>query len=239
MEKKIIAISLVVVLMLTVFVGCGKKYDYSMEEIGGRFYPVVLDEDGNNVVNEAGKISVYVLEDGKVKKEKGEPVTYWVEVEDVVVGKNEITNGHSSMKAIDGWSVDEKGLLVKNGTDGKCYINGGEVGEINKNTPSLKDYIIAQEETNKIVVDVFESSGYTMEVVNGEKCTITSKGLVCEVVKYIAKDKNGKIVHYTEAYYFTKNEKIYKLEYVCLEGLGYDETFSFKSYLDENYVYSK
>ena len=50
-------------------------------------------------------------------------------------------------------------------------------------------------------------------------------------------DSDGKVTHYAENYYFTAGTMIYSVNYACMNGIGYDESFSFASYVSTNFIY--
>ncbi len=60
MQKKIVAVSLVVLMIAVLLASCGNKY--LMAEVNGVERPLVTDADGNTEINDEGKIAVYVTD---------------------------------------------------------------------------------------------------------------------------------------------------------------------------------
>ena len=58
-----------------------------------------------------------------------------------------------------------------------------------------------------------------------------------DTYKYV--DESGAIKHYAENYYFSTANAIYKITYACENGVGYDETFSLKDFLDVNFDFKE
>ena len=107
MEKKIIAIALVLVLMVTAFVGCtkGKKF----VDADGYEHLLCLDEEGNTVLNDEGKLVVYITEpDGKIREDDdGEPMTGYVAFPEQVIKGNTLETPDYKITLSDEWELQE------------------------------------------------------------------------------------------------------------------------------------
>ena len=53
----------------------------------------------------------------------------------------------------------------------------------------------------------------------------------------IVTDSEGKVIHYAENFYFTVAKTLYSVNYACMDGVGYDETFSFSNYVAESFTF--
>ena len=60
MQKKIVAVSLVILMVALLLASCGNKY--LMGEINGVERPLVTDAEGNTELDDEGKIAVYVTD---------------------------------------------------------------------------------------------------------------------------------------------------------------------------------
>ena len=117
MQKKIIAVAALMLALVLLFVACGKGPTIVTKE--GYEYPLVTDEEGNTVVNENGDLVIYVTdENGKyVEDANGEPQTNAVTFPDQIVDGKTIETSLYSWTLPDGWSFDDDGKAVKDGTD--------------------------------------------------------------------------------------------------------------------------
>ena len=232
MSKKIIAVALIMVLMVTMFTACKEKY--IVEKINGIEYPVVVDKEGNTIINDKYQVAVYVTdEDGKVKKTDGEAQTNWVELNHVVLNEEMIQDAFYTLTIGEGWSADEIGRMVKDGTDGSCYIKCAKVGQVTKEEP-FKKYLETKEAQINELIKEFEKENVKAELKKGT-ANLNKGNLDCTTYVLTIYDANNKLIHYAENFYYTRNDSIYKIEYMCLNGVGYDENFSLQSYLNINY----
>ncbi|MEG1845793.1 MAG: hypothetical protein RR239_02720, partial [Oscillospiraceae bacterium] len=70
MKKQVVAIILVMVLVITTFAACGKKYKMFTDKDGVK-HPMVIDGEGNTVRNPDGNIAVYQTDkNGEVVTDK-------------------------------------------------------------------------------------------------------------------------------------------------------------------------
>ncbi len=247
MSKKIIAVALAILTIAVLFTGCsryGKKV-----EINGKEYIMVTDDEGNTVLNEEGNfLAVVTDEDGKVimNDDGEEPQTYVIQMsdhmtDDYIQGKN------YKITAPKGWTPDLLNRVAKDGTDDKCYVQYAKVSDLGEQTNTdgekvnvtFKSYVETINTQNAAIILAFEQEGYKVETKsNKETLVLEDVEIPCEVQVFKIFDSNNKVVHYAEAYYFETETEIYKIGYACENGVGYDETFSFKQFLLENFTYS-
>lgn len=235
MEKKIIAIALVLVLMVTVFVGCSKKYETT--KINGNEFALVTDKEGNTIVDESYRVAFYVTDsEGNIEKdENGEKITNWYQLKNTITDEEKIQSDLYEMAIIDGWGTNSVGIMTKDDTDDKCYIKYIQLAEVT-NDLTLKSYLETVEEQNNKVIDALKEEGYIVEY-SKESRQITLKAKECTYYQFKVIDNEGNVIHYAENYYFVHGNAISKLEYACQDGVGYDEEFIFKAYIDMNFTF--
>lgn len=248
MEKKIIAISLVVVLMLTVFVGCSTKRETT--NLGGKDYVLATDAEGNTLVDDNGAIIAVVTDrDGEVVVDaNGEDQTYAIPMAGVAVNGT-LYGSNFDMKIPDGWEADGQ-KLVKKGTDGKCYIQFNKIIELNEDN-DIETYLEAIDEQNDQIAKAISDEATLEELIKGnpeyeqmrgvkysiEKSETSLSAKNCYVRVHKMVDAKNNVIHYAENYYINISNTIYKLDYVCQDGEGYDESFDFGNFAKTGFKY--
>lgn len=237
MNKKIIALALALLLMVTCFVACTNNKP-ATTKINGEEFVVHTDTEGNTIINDQNMIAINPTNaDGEIETyENGEPQTNWVQMYGNVQGEDFIQNEVYKMYAASGWTPGTMGRIFKNDTENKCYVQFVEIAEVSKEV-NLTTYLNTIDEQNTQLVEGYKKEGYTCTIEKDSK-TITDKELACKFYVYKLTDKDGNIIHYAENYYFATSEKIYKIGYVCEEGIGYDETFNFEAYLNTSFTFN-
>lgn len=253
MEKKIIAIALVLVLMVTVFVGCGKKYETT--KINGQDVLLATDKEGNTIVENNQLAAVVTHRDGEpITFGNGEPQTYYVKVPGSMVIDGLVRGSNFTLELLDGWTPTDTDRIIKDKTENKCYIQFSETKELEKNE-KFADAFVETDKANKEMIDVLNDeealkklaeTNPEVEKYIGGKATndiksiqLTDEAYPCRV--YIAKivDKDGNVVHYAETYYFLVDNTIYSINYYCADGVGYDAEFNFEEYLRNSFTFVK
>lgn len=235
MSKKIIALSLALMLIVTCFVACGKKYETT--KINGKDVILVTDENGDPVINEKNQVIALVTDEaGEVlTHSNGEDQTRYIQLNDALVVKGVAYGKNYKFNVLEGWTVGEVDRIYKDGTENKCYIQFATVKEIDKDE-NLATYFEKLDQQNDILIDNLKKEGYEITI-DKSNDSISEKGIGCEVYKYKLLDSNGKVTHYAENYYFTVGGMIYSVNYACMDGVGYDETFDFGNYLKTNFTF--
>lgn len=231
MNKKIIAILLVFVLVVTCFAACQKK-KLDTVKINGENVALATDKDGNTIVNDDNQIAVLVTDaDGKIiKYENGEDQTRWVEIKGTFSVEGYLIGENYRLAVPEGWaSNDSKGRIIKDNTDDMCYLRLDKVKNLEDNE-NLDAYLAELDEQESEAFSMLEEVGYTVTV-DKKGATISDKGLKGILYVYKIVDADGKTVHYAESGYFTAGKAIYNIVYVCENGKGYDETFDFAGYM--------
>ena len=254
MDKKIIAVALVLVLMVTAFVGCGQKYKTT--EIGGKDYLLQTDVEGNTIVKEEGIVAVVTDRDGEIiTYENGENQTYYVPIPGSLVIDGVVRGDNFKLNILDGWTSTDNNIIFKDKTDNKCYIQFTKIIDKFEKDENLDTYLEKVDEQDEKVAEAFSNEETMNNLIKdnpyiasfkGGKYTIeksdtvlTTDSIHCQVRIHKIVDKDGKVVHYAENYYFVSYKSVYKLDFVCMDGEGYDETFNFKAYADENFKFVK
>ena len=221
MNKKILAVALAILFIATAFTACKTKLD--MTEINGNEYPLLTDNHGETIVNESNQVAVIVTDrEGEViTYENGEDQTYWLQLEGDYVTDNQVQGKLYKLGVLKGWTGNKYGRVEKNRTDGKCYIKFTNHKKL-KADETFESYMDTVDATNDMIGDVindpiqFEASleknpslaVYKDCKYETTKSTATIGGKYnAEYRTYKITDKNGKIVHYAENYYFTYGEK--------------------------------
>ncbi len=234
MDKKIIAVALVLVLMVTAFVGCTKR---ETTKINGKDYILYTDDEGNTVINDKNQVvAVVTEEDGEVATfENGEDQTFFVQLYGPVVKDDTLSIDNYRLGIPEGWSTTTDGKIVKDGTENKCYIKCVKVFEYNETT-NLDVYLEKIDEQNDQLIPGFEKEGYKLTV---DKKEVVFSPDSFQGYKYTYKilDKDSKVVHYAENYYFVSNKVAYSLTYACEDGIGYDESFNFDNYANTQFKF--
>jgi len=234
MIKKILAVVLAAVLVTLVFAACGKKP--KQVDIYGYDKPVAYDENGYAVYNSQGLLRIYRTDsDGNIiKDENGEPKYDYYSVGEGFVHDGIIDTAAYAFKMPSGWEVNDNSEFVKRGTDGKCVASVMFVSDTSDEM-SFTDYVDKNKLDNQETVAKFVEQGYdaTMETELFELGRTQSPAYAAT---YMIKDSEGKLIHYAVTIYYLYQAKIYQINYLCGDGVGYDESFDFISYVKESFV---
>lgn len=252
MSKKIIALSLALVLIIACFTACDKKLETT--KINGKDVILVTDEDGNPVINEKNQVIALVTDEAGevITYENGEDQTRYIYIYDAIEVENVVYGENYKFNLLEGWSVGTGKKITKNQTEGQCYISCSQAYVLEENE-KFEDAFIEIDKTNKEIQEVFEDeekfNEYLKNNPNFEKyknckyiidettTTFTNKNFPCKVYVHKIVNAKGEIVHYVNNYYFAVNKTIYNLSYVCIDGVGYDPDFDFGAYLKTNFSY--
>lgn len=236
MNKKIIAILLVFTLVITCFVAC-QKQKYETTNINGMDLLLYTDENGNTVINDDNQLVAVVTDrEGEIiTYENGEEQTYNIQITGSWVGEDVIRNKDYELAIPEGWRGTEDDKIIKRDTDDNCYISFIENKTLGENE-NFAAYLEAIDIQNAQLIDAFKAEGYTLTV-DRKTTTIGTSGTKYEWYAYKIVDGDGAVVHYAENYYFIASKTIYSVNYVCEEGVGYDETFNFGEYLKTGFTF--
>ncbi len=235
MSKKIIAVSLALFLIVTCFVACGKKYETT--KINGEEVILVTDKNGDPVINKNNELIALVTDKaGEVLTyANGEDQTRYIVLQNALEIKGVAYGEHYKMNVLDGWTISTGDTINKDGTDGKSFIKFIEIKDIEKGE-TLKTYLETVDENNRPLIEGFEKEGFNLTIESGVN-SIGKNGISCETRLYKIVDSNNKVIHYAENYYFINNKTIYCINYACIDGIGYDDTFDLDLYLKTNFTF--
>lgn len=253
MNKKILAVALAILFIATAFTACKTKLD--MTEINGTEYPLATDKNGETIINEDNQVAVIVTDrDGEViTYENGEEQTHWLQLSGDYVTDNQVQGKLYKLGVLKGWTGSTYGRVEKNKTDGKCYIKFTNHKKL-KSEETLETYMDTVDASNEMIGDVindpvqFEASleknpalaVYKDCKYESSKSDATVGGKYsAQYRSYKITDKNGNIVHYAENYYFEYEGVVYSIDYACEGGKGYDNSFSFASYVSSNFTFKE
>lgn len=235
MQKKIVAVSLIILMVALLLASCGNKY--LMGEINGVERPLVTDAEGNTELDDEGKIAVYVTDaKGNIQYDAdGNPEKRYYDQPSQRVNGNVLETLAYKFTAPDGWTLNSNGVFYKNGADDKCKIQfvkdttleNGETYESFLN----KDKIRQQEFIEAIKAQYSDSA---MHVTRGELAT----GEQFTVFTFIIKDDSGNVFYYGSSVYIQIGNEIYSVNYSCEDG-SYDESFDFVGTVSSNLVIKK
>ena len=235
MNKKIIAVALALVMMVTCFTACKKKRDTI--KVNGQDVIVVTDENGNPIINDKNEVVAVVTDRAGevITYDNGEDQTYNIklnqplEVDDVVHG------GKYRFNLMSGWEVGADGRIYKEKTDNKCYYQFVKIKEL-EDEETLAIYLEGRDKENELLIAAFEQKGFTLTLESGG-ALISNGSIGTDVRKYKITDASGNVTHYIEDYYFVKGTTVYAINFACEEGKGYDADFDFAEYLKTGFVY--
>ncbi len=252
MNKKIIALALSIVFIATAFVAC--KRGPELTEINGNEYPLATDRDGDTIVNEENKVAVLVTdrEEEVLTYADGEDQTYWLPLPGDMVSDGYIQGELYELGIPKGWTGSEYGRVIKNKTDDKCYIKFAKMKELTDDE-TLESYLEKVDSQDTQIADTFADEKAMQEFIKKnpqyaqfegckytivkDQATITDKSLNSTIRIHKIVDKDNKVIHYAENYYFVFDKVIYQVAYACENGEGYDASFNFAQYIAENFTF--
>ena len=233
MSKKIIAVSLALFMIVTCFVACGKKYETT--KINGEEVILVTDENGEPVINENNELIALVTDSaGEVLTySNGEDQTRYITLKDALEITGVAYGENYKMNILEGWELGADSKLYKKDTDNKCYISVTKNSSFSVDN-TIDDYFVKLDEQDEQLKEGFKTQGYDYVV---EKKPITVDKYNGWHYTYRVTDNEGKIIHYAENYYFIVLKTLHSVNYACVDGVGYDETFVFENYVKANFTY--
>ncbi len=252
MSKRIIAIALAVLFIVTAFTACKSKVE--MTEINGKEYPLATDRDGNTIVNEDNQIALIVTErNGEpITFADGEPQTHWLQLSGDYVTDKQLNGKLYKFIVPSGWEATTNGRMNKKGTKDKCYIKFSDFGKLDKGE-TLESYLELIDSQDQSIADAFADDATMDELIKQNPTFAEYKGSTYTIEKGTAQvsgiktttrthkivNGEGKVVHYAEAAYFVYEGNLYALNYACEGGEGYDEEFNFTTYLGHNFTFKE
>ena len=252
MSKKILALALAIVFIATAFTACKKGPE--LTEINGVEYPLAVDKNGETIINEENQIAVLVTDKNNevLTYADGENQTHWLQINGPLVVEGRVQTKEYSLGIPKGWQGEENnGRVVKDGTDGKCYIQVVKMKNL-KAEETLELYLETIDAQNNAVAEAFEdeeqmdaliAKNPEIEMYKGCRYTVAKSsatigsGLHAQSRINKIVDKDGNLIHFAENYYFVNDGTVYKVDYICEGGKGYDGSFNFAEYLTEAFIF--
>lgn len=177
MNKKIIAVSLVILIITVMFAACGKDKGYKLDvDNDGFTHAYATDAEGNTVLDEEGSIIVYQTEkNGEIATdENGNKKENRVEMPYAVIKGNEYITKDYKFTAPDGWAVDKtSGLYIAVSKDGLSQI---QLEISDKSESEFDKYIAEGIAETKEAVEKLQKNGVNAELKEG-KVEITANKL--------------------------------------------------------------
>lgn len=230
MEKKIIAIVMVTVLIVTCFAACKKKDNIYVDDDGAT-HVLMTDEEGNTVLNSDGELVVCVTDkDGNVlKDENGEIQTAAVDFPEVVVNKNKLETPYYRLTLPDEWEADDGGEVSMKENE-KISFKIYNLGEADK---TIDQYFKESTENVDDMEKIKEK--YPATTWDFEKAVITMKNIDTRVIKVKIASSDTVVEYYNQTV-----EYIYKGDHYCAifncKDNSYDPEFDFVKFLNDNLV---
>lgn len=234
MIKRILAVVLAAVLVVLCFAACGKKP--KQEDLYGYDKPVAYNENGYAVYNDKGLVRIYETDDkgNIVYDEDGNPQYNYYDVGGGFVHDGMIDTKDYAFKMPSGWDIDENSVFTKRGTDGKCTVSVMFASETSADY-TFNDFVDQNIASNQETVNQLKENGQDANM-ETELFSLSQTESPAYAATYIFKDADGKVIHYAVSVYYLYNAQIYLINYICTDGVGYDESFDFLSYVKENFV---
>lgn len=232
MEKKIIAIALVLIVIATCFTACKKGEKYIDKD--GYEHLLCLDEEGNTILNDEGKLVVYITEpDGKIREdEDGEPMTGYVAFPEQVIKGNTLETPDYKMTLSDEWKLQEDGEFVRKDNE-KISIEIIKMGTPTKK--GLKELFNEEEKLSDEVVKVFEKEFPVIKKHTDSGMFSLKQIEYCMLEYKMSKEENGPVIYYSNAMYFVYNDQFYQANLSCEDG-SYDEALNLYDIINANLV---
>ena len=240
MQKRILALALVVLLISASFAGCGKKKNTIVAK-NKREYEAVTDDKGNLQYDAQGDVIVYQKdENGKyIKDEKGNKKTFSVETKDTIVDDLKVENPYFrfNLKAR-GWDVNDRGTFYKKGTDDKVVLfvnplrelrDGETFDSMAPHLPTDPEQLAFLKEYDDSLEDKTERKPIDVEITEQK---IKLKGLE---TTYRSRETD-EVVGYEYAAMFMAGDMVCEVHLYVNDGKYYSEKFDLTKLLDEGLV---
>lgn len=228
MSKKIIAVALIMVFMVTGLVAC--KRDYPTVIVDGKEYVVSTDKNGDVILDKNGDYIVYPtdVKGNFYKDAEGERQTNKVEKPD---SDKENTETSYIMTAPKGWTLDETTGKIVNDKNKDMYLQVAKFE--NQDVENLDEYLVALSEKDaNLITELMKI--YPDSTKENFETEITEKNIKAKGISYKFVDSEGKVVLYSWSLYFMSGRDVYKLYCGCSNN-SYDENIDIEALFDENF----
>ena len=235
MNKKILAVIMVFVVIVTCFAAC-KRHNYKTTNVNGQDLLLYTDKDGNTVINDDNQIIAVVTDEAGeiITYENGEEQTRMVQISGSYIGDGYMQGKEFKMSVPKGWEATESAKMYKEGTENKCYIAYMTNNKF-KSERELVEYFENHDAQEEAIKAGIETQGHKYEITK-EAATVGNYNGWHYTNKIT--DNEGNIVNYAETIYFIDGTKLCIVNYVCYNGIGYDEAFNFGTFVQEGFEYN-
>lgn len=220
------------------------KYDptkYAIQGVDDKAYLVMLDEDGNAIINDKNQIVVVDRDDkgNIIKDEKGEPQTHLEQIENKYVTKDYIYATDYTINVVEGWEAFGSGYIRKLDTNvGGTFMKCSAVPDTADKVLTLDEYLEQLNEKRQKKYEAQKKNGFIVDY-NEKEITITDKKIKAIFCTEMTKNKNGGIVNYSETIYFElDNNKKYSFQLTLADDANYNanKDFDFIDYVNKNFI---
>lgn len=234
MIKKILAVALAVVLTVLVFAGCSKKP--KQVEVDGVEQPVAYNENGYAIFDDNGNVRVYDTDEhGKIQYDSDGNVEYkYFDGNGYLYHDGIIDTPQYALAMPSGWEYSGTSVFFKKDTDKKCKV---QVFVALEDGSQIESFVATNRESNKDVMAKVEAEyeGYKAEMTTDD-FVFGTKEIQAYTNTYKVTDADGKLVHYAVDMFVLMDGKVYDINYLCSNGIGYDESFDFVNYIKDNFI---
>lgn len=234
MIKKILAVALAIVLTVLVFAGCSKKAENV--DVNGVDKPVAYNENGYAIFDEEGHIRIYDTdENGRIiYDEQGNPGYKYYDGDGYLYHDGMIDTPQYALAMPSGWEYSGTSTFFKKDTDNKCKV---QIFVALEDGTQIESFVATNRESNKEVMAKTEAEyeGYKAEMTTDD-FVFGTKEIQAYTNIYKVTDADGKLVHYAVDMFVLMDGKVYDINYLCTNGIGYDESFDFVNYIKENFI---
>lgn len=219
------------------------KYDptkYAIQGVDDKAYLVMLDEDGNAIINDKNQIVVVDRDDkgNIIKDEKGEPQTHLEQIENKYVTKDYIYATDYTINVVEGWEGFGSGYIVKEGdATGGCLMKCMTLPDIDGKKVTLEEYLANYNVKRIKQKESKEKQGFTIKY-EEKKIEFTNKKIPATYVVEETRKADGKLATYYEIIYFELNGVNYRFQFLCTGEDNYNanKDFDFLDYANKNFI---
>ncbi len=229
MNKRIIAVALALVIIVTCFAACkrGEKY---IDANGIEHY--LLIEDGSTKLDKNGNMVAYATEaNGKIQKdEDGEPILVGVPFPEMVVDGNTLQTPDYKITLSKEWELQENGEFIRKENE-NIRLKFNKIG--NMGEKSVDAYINDCLELYDFFLEDYKKE-YPESTYQIGMGTITKRLIECRTIEFKQmKEAEGIVETYAYEIYFKFKDEIFQISYTCKNG-SYDESFKIIDVIDAN-----
>lgn len=235
MQKKIVAVSLIILMVALLLASCGNKY--LMGEFNGVERPLVTDAEGNTELDDEGKIAVYVTDaKGNIQYDAdGNPEKRYYDLPEKLVKGNTLETSAYKFTAPDGWTLKENGIFYKNGTDDNVSIQWMKDTTLTDGK-TYEAFLAEKQGVSQDVLDALKEENMEVEE-NVTKGSLLSGEPITMIERTTKSNSDGSIYYYASVYVNIGND-VYSAN--CgYSGSAKDESFNLMDIVSSNLVIKK